>query len=414
MRKLRFKGFSEKWQEFELGNIGETFTGLSGKTKEDFGYGNARYIPYLNIFNNSFVDIENLEKIEIDNSQNKIKYGDVFFTTSSETPEEVGMSSVWLYNLDNVYLNSFCFGYRLKVDIDFKFLSYSLRSKSFRQQMIKLAQGISRFNISPRKTMELSIKLPSLKEQEKIGELFKNLDESINKTELKISKLKQSKKALLDKLFTKTYEIHPQLRFKTFSEKWQEFELGNIGELKTSSVDKIIVKGEKIVKLLNYMDVYKNSYITNNFNFAITSATENELKSFDLKYGDILFTPSSETPDDIAHSSVILENLNNVLYSYHLMRLRPKINLNNTFAGQVFKHNNFLQQCYNLAQGNTRFTLSISKFSCIKVKLPSLKEQEKIGELFKALDESINLYEKKLSKLKQIKLALLEKIFKGE
>lgn len=383
MRKLRFKGFSENWQEFELGNIGETFTGLSGKTKEDFGYGNARYIPYLNIFNNSFVDIENLEKIEIDNSQNKIKYGDVFFTTSSETPEEVGMSSVWLYNLDNVYLNSFCFGYRLKIDIDFKFLSYSLRSQSFRQQMVKLAQGISRFNISPRKTMELSIKLPSLKEQEKIGELFKNLDESINKTELKISKLKQSKKALLDKLFTKTYEIHPQLRFKTFSENWQEFELRNIadiynGEVKPSNNGKYIICGS-------------NGIIgcANNFNYfgkTIVIGRVGASGSIYLYDGFIWVTDNA---------FALKTKTNNTNYNF-LFYCLLCLNLNK----------------YSTTSSHPSIPKNFLKYFILK--LPSLKEQEKIGELFKALDESINLYEKKLSKLKQIKLALLEKIFKGE
>ena len=95
-----------------MGEVGTTYTGLSGKTKDDFGHGEGKFITYMNVFSNAISDLNMVEPIEIDNRQNEVKAGDVFFTTSSETPEEVGMSSVLLENSDNTYLNSFCFGYR--------------------------------------------------------------------------------------------------------------------------------------------------------------------------------------------------------------------------------------------------------------------------------------------------------------
>ena len=103
----------------------------------------------------------------------------MFFTTSSETPEEVGMSSVWLGKGDNIYLNSFCFGYRPSIKFDPYYLAYYLRSSSFRQEITILAQGISRFNISKNKVLELYINLPQLEEQKLIGRYFKALDQSI-------------------------------------------------------------------------------------------------------------------------------------------------------------------------------------------------------------------------------------------
>ena len=136
-------------------------------------------MPYLNIFNNPIADISFLESIEIDKSQNQIQYGDVFFTTSSETPEEVGMSSVWLGKSTNIYLNSFCFGFRPIVEFNPYYFGYLLRSDTFRKPITILAQGISRFNISKTKVIEIEIPLPSKDEQSKIGELFKNLDSLI-------------------------------------------------------------------------------------------------------------------------------------------------------------------------------------------------------------------------------------------
>ena len=177
--QIRFKGFTEAWEQRKLGDIGKTFTGLSGKTSDDFGHGDAKFLPYLNIFNNPIADINFLESTEIDKSQNEIKYGDVFFTTSSETPEEVGMSSVWLGNSENIYLNSFCFGFRPLIDFNPYYFGYLLRSDTFRNPVTILAQGISRFNISKNKVMEIEIPLPEKQEQEKIGQLFYKLDSLI-------------------------------------------------------------------------------------------------------------------------------------------------------------------------------------------------------------------------------------------
>ena len=167
------------WEQRKLGEIGNTFTGLSGKTKEDFGHGEAKFVTYMNVFSNPIAQLNKTEPIEIDNKQNQVEYGDVFFTTSSETPDEVGMSSVWLENKGNIYLNSFCFGFRPFVKNDPYYMAYMLRSKNFRKNMILLAQGISRYNISKNGVMNIYIQLPNNQEQEKIGKLFYEIDNLI-------------------------------------------------------------------------------------------------------------------------------------------------------------------------------------------------------------------------------------------
>lgn len=120
-----------------------------------------------------------VEPIEIDESQNEVRIGDVFFTTSSETPEEVGMSSVLLENKGKTYLNSFCFGYRPTQKFDNYYLAYMLRSSNVRKRIVFLAQGISRYNISKNKMMEIEIPIPSYDEQREIGLYFKHLDNLI-------------------------------------------------------------------------------------------------------------------------------------------------------------------------------------------------------------------------------------------
>ncbi|QUW23062.1 restriction endonuclease subunit S [Sporosarcina sp. Marseille-Q4063] len=199
--KRRFSGFTDEWEIKKLGEIGQTFNGLSGKTKKDFGIGDAEFVTYLNVFNNPISNTNITENVEIDLKQNEVKYGDVLFTTSSETPHEVGMSSVWFDNRPNVYLNSFCFGYRINISINYLFIAYLFRSNIMRKQMEILAQGISRYNISKNKVMEIAILLPGSEEQKKIGKFFKNLDDIITNHERKLEKLKATKQAYLNEMF---------------------------------------------------------------------------------------------------------------------------------------------------------------------------------------------------------------------
>ena len=128
------------------------------------------------MFQNTISDITMTDKVEIDTTQNEVKYGDVLFTTSSETPEEVGMSSVWLGATPNIYLNSFCFGFRPNQKIDPYFLGYSLRAPYMRDKIKILAQGISRYNISKNKVMELEISLPNNEEQKLLGTFLQRID----------------------------------------------------------------------------------------------------------------------------------------------------------------------------------------------------------------------------------------------
>ena len=227
----RVRGFSDEWARRKLGDMGSTFTGLSGKTKEDFGHGDAKFITYMNVFSNPIADLQMTETVEIDSKQNCVKAGDVFFTTSSETPEEVGMSCVMPENADNTYLNSFCFGYRPIEKFDLNYLAYVLRSDSFRKEMMFLAQGISRYNISKNKVMEVEIPVPSLEEQSKVGRCFSNLESLISQHQHKYESLVAVKKAMLEKMFPKEGKTIPEIRFAGFTDPWEQRKLEDVARI---------------------------------------------------------------------------------------------------------------------------------------------------------------------------------------
>ena len=204
--KIRFLQFKDEWEEIRLGNIGKSYNGLIGKVAEDFQNGNSNFITYKNIFDNPKIDINIFEKVKImeDEEQNLVKFGDIFFTTSSETPNEVGISSVLLSKCGILYLNSFCFGFRLN---NFEILSpyfavFYFRSDCFRKQTFKLAQGSTRFNISKTEVLNLNIKIPNLSEQQKIAEVLMACDDEINLLNLKLENLKKQKQGLMQKLLS--------------------------------------------------------------------------------------------------------------------------------------------------------------------------------------------------------------------
>lgn len=203
--EVRLHGFDGEWEEVRLGDIGQTYNGLSGKTAKDFGEGKP-YITYKNIFENSKVDIKDVDYVKIskNENQNLVRYGDIFFTTSSETPNEVGMSSVLLDKVEELYLNSFCFGFRLYnfETLVPEYARYLFRGETFRGRINKLAQGSTRFNLSKNEVMKLKVILPSVREQQAIAQILSTADKEIELLEKELEQLKTQKKGLMQLLLT--------------------------------------------------------------------------------------------------------------------------------------------------------------------------------------------------------------------
>ncbi|MFP6141313.1 restriction endonuclease subunit S [Helicobacter pylori] len=198
-QRKRLKGFNQAWQRVRLGDIGITISGLAGKTKQDFINGNAKYITFLNVLNNVIIDTSILENVKIypNEKQNSFKKYDLFFNTSSETPKEVGMCAVLLDDIDQVFLNSFCFGFRIfDKAVDSLFLSYLINSEIGRKAFENLAQGSTRYNLSKSGFNNVCLFLPPLNEQIAIANILSDLDSEISCLKNKKRQFENIKKAL--------------------------------------------------------------------------------------------------------------------------------------------------------------------------------------------------------------------------
>ncbi|WRD97610.1 restriction endonuclease subunit S [Helicobacter pylori] len=198
-QRKRLKGFNQAWQRVRLGDIGITISGLVGKTKQDFINGNAKYITFLNVLNNVIIDTSILENVKIypNEKQNSFKKYDLFFNTSSETPKEVGMCAVFLDDIDQVFLNSFCFGFRIfDKAVDSLFLSYLINSEIGRKAFGNLAQGSTRYNLSKSDFNNVCLFLPPLNEQIAIANILSGLDNEIASLKNKKRQFENIKKTL--------------------------------------------------------------------------------------------------------------------------------------------------------------------------------------------------------------------------
>ena len=342
------------WEQRKLGDIGETYTGLSGKTKEDFGHGNAKFVTYMNVFSNSIADSSMTESVEIDKKQNEVKYGDVFFTTSSETPDEVGMSSVWLENGENTYLNSFCFGYRPSVKINPYYMAYMLRSDNVRKNIVFLAQGISRYNISKNKMMEISVPLPALEEQQRIGEYFRNLDTLITLHQRECFSFDFGSRSA-------------KVAQKTIS--WEQRKLGDMCDEfqsgKSIKSSEITDSGEYAVYGGNGFRGYTDTY-NHDGDYALIGRQGALCGNMNFSSGKAYFTE---------HAVAVHGNADNdTLFLYYLLDL---MNLGQ-YSGQ-----------------SAQPGLAVNKIIQLKTKAPKLDEQRLISSFFKQLDTLITLHQRK-------------------
>ena len=196
---------SEEWETFSIEELGKFYSGLTGKTSKDFGSGSP-FITYMQVYSQtlSSKDKFNLVRVSEEENQSKVEYGDILFTTSSETPDEVGMTSVFLELDCSPYLNSFCFGLRPSSNekLNPHFANHFFRGDEFRESIRPLAQGSTRYNLSKENLKKLRVTVPPLPEQKKIASILTSFDKVIEVKQRKLRQTQSLKKSLMQDLLT--------------------------------------------------------------------------------------------------------------------------------------------------------------------------------------------------------------------
>ncbi|REC39812.1 restriction endonuclease subunit S [Chryseobacterium sp. 5_R23647] len=414
---LRFPEFvnGAGWNIKELRKIGKTISGLTGKSGDDFGSGKP-YVTYKQVFGNSSVNFSECLLVNIgdDENQNVIQKGDVLFTTSSETPDEVAFASVVIEEpKEPTYLNSFCFIYRPEDlnNIDPEFSRYLFRSKIFRELVGVLGQGSTRFNISKSAFLDIILPFPNPKEQHKIANCLSSLDELITAQKEKLELLKNHKKGLMQNLFPQEGETVPKFRFPEFENdgEWEEKPLKSIFSIfqgfAFSSNDSVSY-GTRWLKIadvgIQQMKEENPTFLPINF--------KNEYKKFLVKRGDYVLALTRPIlnmelkiakVDDIFDNALLNQRVgkivtpNNIDFVYYLLHTKNMVvNINKNIAG------------------NEPPNLSFQQIERILNRIPyNIEEQQKIAFCLSSLDKLISSQTAKIEKLQFHKKGLMQGLF---
>ena len=384
------------WEHKKLGDLGYSFSGLSGKTIDDFGEGKP-FIPYMNIFTNGKIDPNKLEYVRVaDNEhQNKVEKGDWFFTTSSETPEEVGMTSVLVEDIGEAYLNSFCFGFRLydKSEIDSEFASYLFRSEELRKKISLFAQGSTRYNLPKQQMFEkLYISYPkSLSAQRRIAAILSSADKVIAATQKTIAKYKQMKQGMMEDL------LKPK-------EGWKMVKLGEVGEIVTGSTP-ATTKAE-------YWDGEYNFYSPADFSDNVYCAkTDRTITAAGMKTGRPV-PANSIMVACIASIGKIAINRTEGITNQQINTIIPNDNYNFIFLYYLLSLN--VEKIKGKAAQTTIPIINKEDFSNLEFSVPNLSEQRRIAAILSGIDAKIEAEEKVLGKYEKVKKGLMERLLNEE
>ena len=255
----------------------------------------------------------------------------------------------------------------------------------------------------------LKLMLPPINEQQKIAQILSTWDKAIDKLEALIAAKQKRKKALMQQFLT------GKQRFSEFNDEWERFYLKDITHILVSPVDKKVIENEQTILLCNYTDVYHNIRITKSLAFMSATATQQEILKFSLKKGDVIITKDSETPKDIASPAFVSDDLEGVVCGYHLAILRPKKGkIDGEFLSYLFSLSKTRYYFYTLANGATRFGLSIGAIEKASFHIPPIKEQQKIASILSTADKEITIHQNQLAALKQQKKALMQQLLTGK
>jgi type I restriction enzyme S subunit len=406
--KLRFAEFGDKLNNIVLDKITSKISdGIHSTPKYDINGG------YYFVNGNNLVD----GVIVINNSTKKVSITEYEKHKRPLDDNSILLSingtigNIALYKHEKIVLGKSACYINLDKTLPVSFYYYIFQTPRVKKYFLSELTGSTIMNLSLRTIKATELITPSLPEQQKIASFLTEVDTKLSQLTKKKALLEDYKKGVMQKIFSQ------ELRFKDGNGNdygdWEEKKLGEVGTFQTSSVDKLSKQDEQEVYLVNYMNVYRHETISNITvkSYQVVTANKNQVKSSNLSKGDILFTPSSETPTDIGHSVVIFEDISDALYSYHLIRFRPKIKLDLMFSHYFCNTSEVLRQLSRFSTGSTRFTISIGNFSKVGVSYPCIEEQTKIASFLSDLDIKIEVLSTSIKNTQTFKKGLLQQLF---
>ena len=400
---LRFKGFTDPWEQRKLDEIANFSKGV-GYSKNDLCEEGTPIILYGRLYTKyetSIFDVDTFVKEKAGSVYSK--GGEVIVPASGETAEDISIASV-------VVKPGILLGGDLNIvspttEYDSAFLALTISSGAAHEYLSSLAQGKSVVHLHNADIQSVSAKFPTKREQEKIHLLFGKIDTLITLHQRKYEKLVNIKKSMLDKMFPPNGASVPEIRFKGFTDPWEQRKLGEIA--------KEVVRNDPASDAPIMMITAGNGFIEQSDRYAFNNAGESLKKYILLECGELAYNhgASKLRPYGSCFALTTVEKAR-IPFVYHCFSVEKS---NPEFLSIELNGANVENQLRKIVSSGARMdgllNIAYSEYTEVTVQLPKKEEQDWIAKFFKQLDTLITLHQRKLEKLQNIKKSCLEKMF---
>ncbi|GMS49787.1 restriction endonuclease subunit S [Enterococcus gallinarum] len=415
--EIRFPGFTDDWEQrkFEDSFNFPVSTNSLSRAMLNYDRGEVKSVHYGDVLIKypAILNVKTAQIPFINNGtrenfkSNLLKNGDLIFADAAED-ESVG-KAVEVNALTDEYLVSglHTIVARPKGKMAEFFLGYYINSEIYHRQLLRLMQGTKVSAISKKNLLETEVSFPTrIEEQEKIGNFFKQLDDTIALHQRKLDLLKETKKGFLQKMFPKNGAKVPEIRFPGFTEDWEQRKLGQVANYRRGSFpqpygNKEWYDGENSMPFVQVVDVGDNLRLVDDTKQKISELAQP--KSVFVEEGKVVVTLQgsigrvaiTQYPAYVDRTLLIFESYKAEMDEYYFAYV----------IQQLFEYEK------TRAPGGTIKTITKEALSNFTISFPSIAEQKKLGKFFEQLDDTIALHQRKLDLLKETKKGFLQKMF---
>ena len=416
--RIRFKGFSDAWEQRKLGEIGEFKSNGVDKLSKPDEYP-VNLLNYMDVYsrrNITSINCNELMHATAKSQQikdNNVVENDVFFTPTSETADDIGHVMVIEETLENTVYSYHLMRFRPFVGKMYKtFPNYGFATNCVRTQMSVLAQGVQRFVLSKGQFESINVAIPKFEEQGKIAVFMGNIDNLITLHQRKYDKLVAVKKSLLEKMFPSDGETVPKIRFRGFSDAWEQRKLSELTSMH-ARIGWQNLRTSEFLKNGDYMLITGTDFDDGAINYSTCHYVDRERyeqdKNIQIRNGSILITKDG-TLGKVAYVQGLSmpATLNAGVFN---VQIKDSNLVDEKYLFQYLKAPYLMDYVGKKATGGTIKHLNQNILVDFPIFMPKKSEQIMIGAYYQQLDNLITLHQRQLEKLKNIKSALLEKMF---
>ena len=400
--RIRFRGFTEDWEQRKLGDIA-TFSKGNGYSKSDLAPSGDPIILYGRLYTNYETTIRNVDTFVELKDKSVISQGDeVIVPASGETVEDISRASV--VKDQGVIIGGDLNVIKVNHLLDPTFLALTISNGEQQKELSKRAQGKSVVHLHNSDLQEVNLIFPLLNEQKEISTIFEKMDNIITLHQCKLKKLNLAKKSLLQKLFPRNGSQIPGVRFKGFTDAWEQRKLIYIFNdfiVPMRDKPKVFSGTTPWTRIEDIEGRYINTSLSGQF------VSDETIKSMNLKVipkGSLIVSAS-------ATFGVVAIVNNDLITNQTFIGLVPNKDFDIDFLYSLFEAPTTKGKLLKLSAGSTIFYIARESFENLVLSVPSKEEQIKISKVFKSIDDSITLHQRKLERLQEVKKGLLQKMF---